>query len=346
VDRSTSDLDPPVRHDERGRHRSVGVEIELTGLDVGAIADTVADLFDGRVRRENDYLARVTTELGEFKVEVDLRLLQRIGRQRAEPDGDAGVVAAMRDAVANVAELIAPFELVSPPLPYPQLFHMDALAAALGERGGRGTDAGLLMALGLHLNPQVPASTAESIHAHLRAYVILEPLLRAAADVDVARRLTPFVDSFPGSYVQRLLEEDDPPPMNAIIAEYLRFNPTRNRSLDMLPFFTGVAPEMVAAAVEDRRIKSRPTFHYRLPDSRIGERGWRITDEWRRWLVVEQVAADPELLDSLATTYRGLLRGTSTASAQSAWIPVCRRLLGQISASGPSRADPAAPSRS
>ena len=314
-------LDPPVRTDASGKTRTVGVEIELTGLDVGAIADTVARVFGGTVARENDYLATVDTELGEFRVEVDLHLLQRIGKSRAKPSGDTGVVAALRDAVASVAERIAPFEVVTPPLPYPELPRVDELADELGAAGGRGTDAGVLMALGLHLNPEISDPTAPIIHAHLRAYAILEPWLRAhGGGIDVSRRLTPFVDPYPASYVERLIGQEEAPPMVQLIDEYLHYNPTRNRGLDLLPLLSSIDRARVAAVVSDARVKSRPTFHYRLPDSRVGEAGWRVTDEWRRWLVVEEVAASPDRLARLAAAYAEALRGNSAASAQSAWV--------------------------
>src|SRR4029079_9135520 len=136
-----SALAPPVPKNAGGELRTVGVEIELTHLDVGGIADTVARLLGGRVTRETDYLARVDTRLGEFRVEVDLHLLQRIGQRRAQANGDGKVVSALRDAVASVAERIAPFEVVSPPLPWPELARMDELADALAAAGARGTHA-------------------------------------------------------------------------------------------------------------------------------------------------------------------------------------------------------------
>ncbi len=318
-------LDPPNARDAHGRLRTVGVEIELTGLGVGAIADTVARLFRGSVTRETDYLARVVTGLGEFRVEVDLQLLQRIGRSRAQEKGR--VVSALRDAVASVAERIAPFEVVTPPLPFPELPRIDDLAAALAAAGGRGTHAGLLQALGLHLNPEVPDSSAGSIHRHIRAFAILEPWLRKRAGIDVSRRLTPFVDPYPAAYVDRLLGQDAAPPMARLIDEYLHFNPTRNRSLDLLPLFASIDRDRVAAAVPDPRVKSRPTYHYRLPDSRVGEPGWRITDEWRLWLLVEEVAACPRRMARLADAYAATLRGASAAGAQQEWPARCEVLL-------------------
>jgi len=319
-------LDPPIPRDQRGELRTVGVEIELTGLGVGTIAETVARLFDGEVSRETDYLARVATDLGEFRVEVDLHLLQRIGKSR-ENHSDGAVVSALRDAVASVAERIAPFEVVTPPLPYTELPRVDELADALGAVGGRGTHAGLLHAFGLHINPAPPDMSAATIHSTIRAFAILEPWLRKRSGIDVSRKLTPFVDPYPAAYVERLLVQEVAPAMDRLIDEYLRYNATRNRGLDVLPLFASIDRDRVMAAVADPRIKARPTFHYRLPDSRVGEAGWRITDEWRLWLLVEEVAASRRQMARLAEAYAATLHGSSAASAQQEWAERCEILL-------------------
>ncbi len=292
-----------MRLDERGQVRTVGVEIELAGLDVGGLAAAVARMFGGKPIRETDYLARIPTDLGEFQVKADLALLQRIGKRRVESPGPA-VVAAVRDAVASVAEWVAPFEVIGPPMPYTGLPRMDELAAELGRMGGHGSDSGLLLALGLQLNPEVPRSDAATIHAHLRAYALLEPWLRMRRGIDLARRISPFVDPYPEPYIELLLGQQTAPPLPRLIDDYLRFNPTRNHGLDMLPLFAHLDRERVARAVDDPRVKSRPTFHYRLPDSRIGHAGQLVTDEWRHWLVVERVAAQPPLAATLISARR------------------------------------------
>ncbi len=320
-------LEPPIPRDDTGAVRAVGVEIELTGLDVDEIAQVVADVLGGHIERDTDYLARVRTEIGEFRIEADLRLLQRIGRSRAaEPE--PGVIGTLRDAVAAIAERIAPFEIVAPPLPYLALPLLDDLAAALGERGGQGTDASLLAAFGLQLNPRVPSLTATSIHRHLRAYAVLEPWLRMRRSVNVARRVTPFIDPYPPAYVEVLLRQEEPPHLSDLIDGYLDFNPTRNRSLDLLPLFSYLDRARIAAAVPDARIKSRPTFHYRLPDSRVGEPGWRITDEWRHWLVVERLAVQPDLFELASWAYLHTARTRSSIlRLEEAWGPLCEQLL-------------------
>ncbi|MCB1684264.1 MAG: amidoligase family protein, partial [Pseudomonadales bacterium] len=73
--------------------------------------------------------------------------------------------------------------------------------------------------------------------------------------------------------------------------------------LDMLPLFSHLDAPRVAARVDDPRIKSRPTLHYRLPNCEIDREGWDLGGDWARWLQVEHLAADPTRLDSLCQRF-------------------------------------------
>ncbi|HUH02857.1 MAG TPA: amidoligase family protein [Kofleriaceae bacterium] len=318
-----------MRYDAAGRTRTVGVEIELTDLDVPRIAATVADTLGGAPRRENDYLAYVDVPgVGEFRVEADLGLLQEAGRRRAGR-GDPGLVDLALDLIASVAELIAPFEVSSPPLPYTQLPIMDRLSEALRRNGGTGTKRGPLMALGLHLNPLAPDFSAASIHAFLRAFAVLDPWLRAVRGVDLSRRATPFVDAYPEPYVRYLLDSEQPGSLVELIDAYLTHNPTRNRALDLLPLLAHLDPERIAARIDDVRVTARPTYHYRLPDCRLGETGWHVSDEWRFWLIVERAAADETLLSELVEHYREVLDDHAWTPLTTRWPPRCTGILAQ-----------------
>ena len=60
--------------------------------------------------------------------------------------------------------------------------------------------------------------------------------------------------------------------------------------------------DRVLAAVnkEERTLLSaRPAFHYRLPDCRLGDKSWRIANEWNRWWYVEMMASDDKLRSKL-----------------------------------------------
>jgi hypothetical protein len=84
--------------------------------------------------------------------------------------------------------------------------------------------------------------------------------------------------------------------MSTLIDDYLSFNATRNRALDMLPLFSMVDEDRVMNAVNDGKIKARPTFHYRLPNCQIEHPGWQLSEEWNLWWVIEALASDQDAL--------------------------------------------------
>jgi hypothetical protein len=111
--------------------------------------------------------------------------------------------------------------------------------------------------------------------------------------------------------------------METLIDDYLIYNPTRNRELDMLPLFAWIDEERVRDAVADKRINPRPTFHYRLPDARVDRPDWTVTTEWNRWCVVERLSARPEKLAAMAQAYwenQGRLIPRDWAIMSSEWI--------------------------
>jgi hypothetical protein len=108
-----------------------------------------------------------------------------------------------------------------------------------------------------------------------------------------------------------------------LIDDYLAWNPTRDRELDMLPLFAHLDPDRVARGASRHKVKARPAFHYRLPDSRIDEPGWGVVLDWNRWVQVERLAADRARLDAMAGAWlaRGADRDPAAWAAQtSAWL--------------------------
>ena len=114
---------------------------------------------------------------------------------------------------------------------------------------------------GLHINPETPRVDAATLLNYLRAFVLLYPCLEQRIKVDITRRLGPYINSFPDEYVRLILAEDYPATAERLIDDYVRFNPTRNRPLDMLPVLAcldrertlsggrGPSPDQAAAGV-------------------------------------------------------------------------------------------------
>ncbi len=315
VDGTAKPVRPPVEKTEAGETRRVGVEIEFAGMDVPAAAELVRDTFGGAVLEDDPHRLIVEdTAFGDFVVELDAQVVHGKGPERDDganlkkilPDD---VDAAAREALGKAVSGIVPVEIVSPPIPWPDLGRMASLTDGLRKAGAKGTDDNLLYAFGLHLNPEVPGTDAATILRHLKAYLVLADWLRDEIDIDVTRRLMPHSDPFPRSYLLAMLEPGYAPDLKKLIADYLEHNPTRNRELDMLPLFRHLDEQAVLDRLDDPLIKARPTFHYRLPDCALGDAGWSPVTDWNRWVRVEQLADDEDRLNDMAAALReNLLR--------------------------------------
>lgn len=307
LSRQGAPAEPPVTTAASGKTRRVGVEIEFAGLDVPAAADLVHDHFGGRISRADLHRLIIEgTEFGKFVVELDTQIVHKDTDDAAakKPLLPEEMDAAARDALGKAVTGIVPVEIVTPPMPWSDLGRLADVTEALRRVGAKGTHESLLYAFGLHLNPELPATDADTILRHLQAFVILVDWLRERVAVDLTRRLMPHADPFPKDYVLKILDPDYAPDLNDLITDYLDHNPTRNRELDMLPLFRHLDEAAVTARLDSALIKARPTFHYRLPDCALGDPAWSPVVEWNRWVKVEELAADPDRLAELAAALR------------------------------------------
>jgi hypothetical protein len=311
---------PPRPSRPDGTPRRVGVEIEFTGLDGREVAELARRVYGGTLHEDDPYRYHVRgSGVGDLTVELDM--------SAAHPDRGAGeglgqrVKLAVHQAVGAVGSLVMPFEVVFPPLPVERLPEVDRLVAALRERGAEGTNSGLLNAFGLHLNPEAAAFDAGYLVDHLKAFALLAPWLRAEIGVDVARRLSPFTRPYPAPYVRLLADPGYRPDLPRLVEDYLDANPTRDRELDMLPLLAEVAGDKVLGRAKEAKVKPRPAFHYRLPDSNVDQPGWGVVADWNRWVAVESLAADPERLAAAGRIYLDRFAGQECPE----WVDEVRR---------------------
>jgi len=288
---------PPLRTAPDGSPRRVGVELEFADLDAPSAAATVRALYGGTVTQENPHRCAVSgTRLGTFTVELDMR--------SAHPGAGPAILDPLRPLWGNIGSLVMPFEIATPPVPFDRLWELEALIAALRDRGAAGTQASPLFAFGMHLNPEVARTDGDYILDHLKAFLVLAPWLRGEIRIDATRRLSGFIAAFPADYAAMVVDPDYRPDRDRLVDDYLAANPTRNRELDLLPLFAHFDPDRLAAALADPHVRPRPTFHYRLPNARLGDPGWSLTADWNRWVAVEELAADRERLDRMGADYR------------------------------------------
>ncbi len=284
-------LPQPARPD--GRPRRTGVEIEFSGLTEAEATELVTGLWGGRSRRRAPHdLVVEDSAIGRVKIELDTALKDRAGT-------------ALADRLLDLSREVVPVEIVTAPLAPGDLPRIGRLMQALGAAGAQGSQDGLLLAFGIHLNPEVASETAGDIVPVVRAFGLVEDWLRAADPPDLARRVLPFIDPWPRDFADRLATAGADWGLADLRDSYLDLVPTRNHGLDLLPLLEHLFPDRVRAALPEGRPKGgRPTWHYRLPETGLGAADWSFAYEWNRWVLVERIAADAALLDDLARAFR------------------------------------------
>jgi hypothetical protein len=283
-------LPTPTRSD--GKDRRVGVEVEFAGLTEAAAAEIIQNAWGGSIAAETPHDITVrNTALGDVKIELDVHLREKAGSFIA-------------DKLLNWSRAVVPVEIVTQPLTPEQLERIDPLIDTLVAAGAEGTQGGIFYGFGLHLNPEVASEDIAGVLPVVRAYALLEDWLRASDPIDPSRRLLPFVDPWPRSLMDLLAKEGADWRLDDLLRNYAELSPTRNRGLDLLPLLEHLRPEALHAAMPEDSLKGgRPAFHYRLPEARLGAKGWSVAYEWNRWVLIERVAADTALLDKLAAMW-------------------------------------------
>jgi len=316
---------PPNSRTQCGALRRVGFELEFTGLTLERATEIVARVTAGEAEFRSEVQSVVESEgLGAFDVELDWAYLKdRAARAQVAGEGHEWV-AFLRQA----AEGVVPMEIVCPPIALDDLDVLDDLVGALRAAGARGTEDSPLAAYGVHVNAEAPSLEPGEVLAVVRAFGLLQWWLVDRHEVDVSRRISPYIDLYPEAYVEHLTA-DGANTRDALFDGYLEHNPTRNRALDLLPLLAAIDEPRVRARVDDSRIKPRPAYHYRLPDCLLERRDWSLADAWNPWVVVERVAADRDGLEALSRAFRAARRPLLGVS-RGAWVEtledwLCRR---------------------
>jgi hypothetical protein len=274
-------------------HATVGVEVEFGGLSGPEVARIVQECWGGRIEAASEHLLRVVaTRYGDVKIELDTRFAEKVA-EAPEP------IRAWATGLLRSTEGVVPMEIAGPPMRPADLPAWDDLVARLAAAGAEGTAPSMLAAFGVHLNPSLDDTSPRALHRWMLAFALGYAWLQAQDDMDRTRRLLQVAEPYEEVFVEHLCRIDYDDDRAALIEDYLRANPTRTRALDMLPVLAHLDRDRVESALPGAAKSPRPTLHYRLPNSRIGESGWSIVTEWRRWQAIARLATDPARLDRL-----------------------------------------------
>ncbi|NVD08921.1 hypothetical protein FCU94_18895 [Vibrio sp. JPW-9-11-11] len=305
----------PAQHKTaKGADRRVGFELEFTGLTLEETAKQVQATFGGQLEQSTAAEYRVHSDaLGTFTIELDWDYLKRKASEaKQQDDGHEWV-----ELLQQGALVIVPLEIICPPVSIKQLSHLDELIPILRRVGAKGTESSMFAAFGVHINPELPSLDVATIERYVKAFALLQWWLVEAHQVDVTRKLSPYVNLYPEAYVYELLSQSYSD-LDAFTDHYLEHNPTRNRALDLLPLLTEINRERVLKTVDDQLINPRPTFHYRLPDCQIEDENWSLANSWNLWCVVERLANDRPAIEELSNKFIEMTRPVIGVSRE-AW---------------------------
>jgi hypothetical protein len=318
---------PMQRNTSAENERRLGVEIEFTGMEINDIVDVIIKQYGGTAEAVSDYEINVVDgQLGTFGVELDFSYIKRLSRERHE-SADSNDLEELAEAIVGaIAKQLVPFEVVAPPIAMSDLWQLEDLFNTLRDSDAQGTHASAKNAFGLQLNPEMPDCEADTIRDYLRAFLCLFDWLKMRCDVDFSRRLTSYVDPFCKDYMRLILKPGYQPDIATLIDDYLDYNPTRNRALDMLPLFAHIDEKRLRARIDDDRVKARPTLHYRLPNSLIDDPQWGLIHPYRDWLQVDNLAMDKSRLEEVCKAYRHYL-DNPTANLFTNWSQSVRQWL-------------------
>lgn len=305
----TAFLKPPRLQDEAGKERTAGFEFEFSSVELEKIVQIVHETFGGEVEKRSTYEYKIhNAAYGSFTVEIDSGVLTK--KKYQKPLEQLGLMEKDKSSdlwersLMGLFSSIVPFEIATPPIPLTELSHLGKLESELRKAGAVGTRAGILYAFGLHINPRVVSPRVEDLVRYVQAFLLLQPWIQKRTQVDLARRVSPFIAPYPKEYEKKVLDPAYKPTMTQCIDDYLEHNASRNRALDLLPLLAHFDEKRVRAAVgEEHKVNPRPCFHYRLPNCDIDGPGWTFAKEWNTWVVVERLAEDVELLPELLTQY-------------------------------------------
>lgn len=287
-----------------GETRRVGIEIEYAGVAPAEVVACVQSLYAGQHRLISDVESVVhDTKWGDFTIELDASYLKELNEKHGSQNADTSALTTKAvDLLTWATEQIVPWELVTPPIPMDHLWRLPTLINELRRLGALGTHHALHYAFGVHFNPELPRLDAETILSYLQAFICLYHWIVEKDRTDTTRKLTTYIQHFEPQYITKVLNPAYAPTLEQLMADYLQANPTRNRSLDLLPLFAHFDENRVRAHVTDPRIKARPTLHYRLSNCDIDNPRWNLDRPWSYWLEVEKLAADPTQLKDVCQT--------------------------------------------
>ena len=328
-------MSPPILTNQYHEPRKVGFELEYSSLALKTSASLVVEeLGSGHIEMINPYHYKVKdTPYGSFTLVLDFQFLIKrgLGTWLHEVGLDhvlnEKIILTIEEFIATLSETVVPYEISTSPLALEDLGVIERMKDLFRKHGAMGTKADPFYACGFHINPEASSLEVGEIIDTLRAFFLLYDYLIEWLHPDMKRRIAPYIDPYKESYIMKVLDPSYTPTMAVFIDDYITYNPTRNRALDLLPLLTWIDRDRVMGVLKDKKISARPTYHYRLPDSKIDEPLWHTYDAWNSWVLVETLACDKKALQQMSETYSVFLSLPLAFLQKEKWIMEVRRWI-------------------
>lgn len=153
---------------------------------------------------------------------------------------------------------------------------------------------------------------------------MLDAWIRQDAEIDISRKLTPYINEYEMKYIRHILRPEYQPDLKTLIKDYFEYENSRNRPLDLLPAFMFMDEEFTQGHLEEELTSARPTFHYRLPNCSIENEEWSLAQEWNRWWLVEKLADDEQALKRYSKAFLEM-DDKSLFSMKKKWVKLMQR---------------------
>lgn len=281
--------------------RKIGVEIEFYGVDVAQTSTLLSGLFNGDIKQNSNSEATLeNSQIGDIKVELDAQLAHKISDYTSKNNNDfSQTLGQAGNELLRLASV--PVEIVFPPVDINKLDQLDSVIPLLCDAGAKGTQDSPFFAFGVHLN----VSTSETKPAYYRdvmlSFFLLQYWLAKKTRQDFSRVVSGYNKLYPHKFGIGLMNVEF-----LTLIELINFYeihvPDRNYALDMYPLWAHLHKDCLSEKKQNL-IKARPTFHYRLPDCKLGQEGWNFSQEYKWWCEVEKLAKDKKKLNDIVASY-------------------------------------------
>ncbi|MGB5918060.1 amidoligase family protein [Arcobacter sp.] len=316
---------PELFLNNKNEPRHVGIEIEYSNLSLEKSANLIAEIFGGNLEKITKYELKLKdTKYGDFKFELDAQLLQKMQTDNLF-DKLSNIIGSVShsidDIVDKTSKRFVPFEIATPPIPIKDLKEADKLVESLRLNGALGTTHSLYYAFGVHFNIEPPSQNIEDVLRLFKSFLIIQKWIELQSEVDIARKVSPYINDFPKEYIKKIIDLDYKPTKEEFLEDYIKYNPTRNRILDMLPQLAFWDEEEVRKHLPKEKINPRPTYHYRLPNSKVNLFRWNLSQEFQLWVIVEILANNEKVFNKMSKEF--LLQLDSPLFNKNEWIEQC-----------------------